>query len=127
MNRAQRRSYAKRINTPQKLESFSAELERQMRREISKEYEKIYTDATLDYFKKLGMLFAYSLDCELESEETIRVTARKCKNMSPKIAEAVKKLTDNVMKQLKYLEDGDFTMEDVEEYLREERGIEWKW
>ena len=42
MNRKQRREYAKKINTPQKLELFSKNMDYRLRKEYEQAYEKKY-------------------------------------------------------------------------------------
>lgn len=42
LNRKQRRDYAKRINTPQKLESFTKHMDTKLRQEYQKYYEEKY-------------------------------------------------------------------------------------
>lgn len=123
MNRAERRRKVREINTPKKIEAYSSELERRLRIE----YEEKCKREIADFIRRYTVLMDYVLDYELEREETIRVAARKSKNMSPKITEAILKIKEGVKKQLKYLEDGDFTIEDIEKYFREERGIDWRW
>lgn len=49
MNRADRRRKAKQMNTPAKLEAFSSELERRLRREYNEELKKRYEKFIEDY------------------------------------------------------------------------------
>ena len=44
MNRSDRRKYAKKINTPQKLEMFSNQMNNQLRKEYQEIYEKRYQE-----------------------------------------------------------------------------------
>ena len=44
LNRKQRRNYAKRINTPQKLEMFSNKMSNQLRKEYEQAYEQRYKE-----------------------------------------------------------------------------------
>lgn len=123
MNRAERRKYAKRINTPKKLENFSDELERRIRYE----YEQKSRKRENDFVKSYSILLTYVLDYELEKAENIRVTARKTKDMTPKISRAVRIVTESILEHLQLLEKGEISIEDIEKYLKEERNIEWKW
>ena len=53
MNRAEKRAYAKRINTPQRLENFSKNMDREIRKEYEKAYEEKYikeVDQTIENF-----------------------------------------------------------------------------
>lgn len=53
MNRAERRRYAKRINTPQRLENFSKNIDREIRKEYEQAYEEKYkkeVDQTIENF-----------------------------------------------------------------------------
>lgn len=123
MNRAERRRKVREMNTPKKIEAYSSELDRRLRMQ----YEEKCKKEIADFIKRYTLLMNYVIDYELEREETIKVVARRSKNMGPKIAEAILKIKEGMMKQLKYLEDGDFTIEDIEKYFREERGIDWRW
>lgn len=61
MNRAERRQYAKRINTPQKMEQFSDELERRIRAEYNRESEK----RILNFIEAYTTFTAYVLNYKL--------------------------------------------------------------
>lgn len=61
MNRAERRKYIKRINTPQKMERFSDELERRIKREYEKDSEK----KILDFIEAYTTFTAYVLNYKL--------------------------------------------------------------
>lgn len=123
MNRQQRRNYIKRLNTPEKLEGYISWKETELRKYYEKEYKK-----KSDYLvKKMTEILLYTVDCELERENVIRVTARKTKDMNKKIADADSVIIKGVMEQLKNIEEGSFTLEDIETYFKEERELEWEW
>ena len=61
INRAERRQYGKRINTPQKMEQFSDELERRIRAEYNRESEK----RILNFIEAYTTFTAYVLNYKL--------------------------------------------------------------
>lgn len=61
MNRKQRRDYAKKINTPQKLEKFSKHLDYNLRKEYQKAYEKKYEEDLLNSIDIFILAIIYTL------------------------------------------------------------------
>lgn len=61
MNRADRRKYAKTINSPQKLDEFGTKLERYLKAE----YEKIYDRKVTRFIETYTVLTAYVLNYKL--------------------------------------------------------------
>lgn len=121
MNRAERRKYIKRINTPQKIENFSKEIDRNLRME----YEKKSDQKIQNFIHAYTVLCAYILDYELENEEHLRIAGRKNKNVSPQIASVIKYFMMSLNKHLDLLEDGTISIEDIEKYFKEEREIDF--
>ena len=61
MNRAERRQYAKRINTPQKLEQFSRRFDNDVRKEYEKIYEEKYEREVEDTIENFLIAITYCL------------------------------------------------------------------
>lgn len=121
MNREQRREYIKKMNTPEKIENFSKELDRRLR----KEYEEKSSERIQEFIKCYTLLFAYVLDYELENEKHLRISARKGKDVSKQIAEVDRHFMQKAREHLDLLEDGTITIEEIEEYFLNERNIDF--
>jgi hypothetical protein len=61
MNRKQRRDYVKKMNTPQKLEIFSAELEKKLRAEYDEKYKKFYQKNLNESIDNFILTIVYTL------------------------------------------------------------------
>lgn len=61
MNRKQRRQYAKKINTPQKLEQFSNRMDYQLRKEYEKAYEQKYQEDLSNSIDLFLLAIVYTL------------------------------------------------------------------
>lgn len=119
MNRNERRKFIKKMNTPEKIETFSRELDRRIR----KEYEEKSSREIQDFIKRYTLLFVYILDYELESEERLKISARKAKNVSKQIAEVDRHFMQKTQEHLDLLNDGTITIEEIEEYFLNERNL----
>lgn len=106
MNRAQRRQQIKKLNTPQKLEQFSAELERRLRMD----YEEKTKHINREFIKSYTILTAYVLNDELGLGPT----------RLPKVLRAIQHHVD-------LLSSDHIKIEELEDWLREEKGIQFTW
>ena len=106
MNRAQRRQKIKQLNTPQKLEQFSAELERRLR----KEYVEQSKNTNREFVKCYTILTAYVLNDELGLGPT----------RLPKVLRSIQHHVD-------LLSSDHIKIDELEDWLRDEKGIEFTW
>jgi hypothetical protein len=106
MNRAQRRQQIKKINTPQKIEQFSAEMERRLRRE----YVEKSDNKVRHFIRCYTILTAYVLNDELGLGPT----------RLPKVLRSIQHHVD-------LLESDHIKIEELEEWLRDEKNIEFTW
>ena len=106
MNRAERRKQIKKINTPQKIEQFSAELERRLR----KEYIEKSNHTNREFIKCYTILTAYVLNDELGLGPT----------RLPKVLKSIQHHVD-------LLSSDHIKIEELEDWLRDEKGIEFTW
>ena len=73
MNRKQRRDYVKKMNTPQKLETFSKQMEYRIRKEYEKAYEEKYQEDlgnAIDLFL-LAIVYTlhYNENCQFDNDK----------------------------------------------------------
>lgn len=106
MNRAERRRKIREINTPQKIEQFSAEMERQLRREyIEKSDNKVR-----NFIRCYTILTAYVLNDEL--------------GLGPK---RLPKVLRSIQHHVDLLDSDHIKIEELEDWLKEEKNIEFIW
>ena len=106
MNRAERRRKIREINTPQKIERFSAEMERQLRREyIEKSDNKVR-----HFIRCYPILTAYVLNDEL--------------GLGPK---RLPKVLRSIQHHVDLLDSDHIKIEELEDWLKEEKNIEFTW
>ena len=106
MNRAERRRKIKQINTPQKIEQFSAELERRLRQE----YIEKASNRNKEFVKCYTILTAYVLNDELGLGPT----------RLPKVLRSIQHHID-------LLSSDHIKIDELEDWLRDEKGIEFTW
>ena len=106
MNRAERRKKIKELNTPQKLEQFSAELERRLRREFEERNKEDFRNFVRFY----TVLTAYVLNDELGLGPT----------RLPRVLRSIQHHVD-------LLDSDHIKIEELEEWLKEEKHIEFTW
>ena len=106
MNRAERRQHIKKLNTPQKLEQFSAEFERRLRREYNDKAKEI----NRNFIRCYTILTAYVLNDELGLGPT----------RLPRVLRSIQHHVD-------LLESDHIKIEELEEWLRDEKNIEFTW
>lgn len=106
MNRAERRQHIKKLNTPQKLEQFSAELERRLRRE----YNEKASNINRNFIKCYTILTAYVLNDELGLGPT----------RLPKVLRSIQHHVD-------LLDSGHIQIDELEDWLRDEKHIKFSW
>lgn len=106
MNRAERRKQIKRLNTPQKLEQFSAELERRLRQEYTEKARNI----NREFVRCYTVLTAYVLNDELGLGPT----------RLPKVLRSIQHHID-------LLDSGHIKIEELEDWLRDEKHIGFTW
>lgn len=106
MNRAQKRQKIKQLNTPQKLEQFSAELERRLRIEYNERNKKDYRNFVRFY----TVLTAYVLNDELGLGPT----------RLPRVLRSIQHHVD-------LLDSDHIKIEELEDWLKEEKHIEFTW
>ena len=106
MNRAQRRQQIKKINTPQKIEQFSAEMERRLRKEYSDKSDR----KIKEFIKCYTILTAYVLNDELGLGPT----------RLPKVLRSIQHHVD-------LLSSDHIKIEELEDWLRVEKNIEFVW
>ena len=106
MNRAERRRKIKQINTPQKIEQFSAELERRLRQE----YVEKARNRNKEFVKCYTILTAYVLNDELGLGPT----------RLPKVLRSIQHHID-------LLSSDHIKIDELEDWLRDEKGIEFTW
>ena len=106
MNRAERRRKVKKMNTPQKLEQFSAEMERRLRME----YAERARCTNREFIKCYTILTAYVLNDELGLGPT----------RLPKVLKSIQHHVD-------LLSSDHIKIEELEDWLREEKHIKFTW
>lgn len=106
MNRAERRKKIKQINTPQKIEQFSAEMERRLRIEYA---EKAKSN-NREFIKCYTILTAYVLNDEL--------------GLGPA---RLPKVLRSIQHHVDLLSSDHIKIEELEDWLREEKKIEFTW
>ena len=106
MNRAQRRQQIKKINTPQKIEQFSAEMERRLRIEYEERVRKEY----YNFVRFYTVLTAYVLNDEL--------------GLGPK---RLPKVLRSIQHHVDLLDSDHIKIEELEDWLKEEKHIEFIW
>lgn len=106
MNREQRRRKIKEINTPQKIERFSSELEKMIRMEyVEKSDKKIK-----EFIRCYTILTAYVLNDEL--------------GLGPK---RLPKVLKSIQHHVDLLGSEHIKIEELEDWLRDEKDIEFVW
>lgn len=106
MNRAERRKKIKQINTPQKIEQFSAEMERRIRREYIEKSDR----RVREFIRCYTILTAYVLNDELGLGPT----------RLPRVLKSIQHHVD-------LLSSDHIKIEELEDWLRDEKGIEFTW
>ena len=106
MNRAERRKKIKQINTPQKIEQFSAEMERRLRQEYTEKARNI----NREFVRCYTILTAYVLNDELGLGPT----------RLPKVLRSIQHHVD-------LLDSDHIKIEELENWLRDEKNIEFVW
>ena len=106
MNRAQRRKQIKKINTPQKIEQFSSELERRLRIEYAERAKNDHRE----FVKFYTILTAYVLNDELGLGPT----------RLPKVLKSIQHHID-------LLDSDHIKIQELEDWLRDEKHIAFTW
>lgn len=106
MNRAERRKKIRQINTPQKIEQFTSEMERRLRME----YMERSDAKNREFVKCYTILTAYVLNDELGLGPT----------RLPKVLRSIQHHID-------LLSSDHIKIEELEDWLRDEKGIEFTW
>ena len=100
LNRKQRRDYAKRINTPQKLESFTKHMDAKLRQEYAKLYEEKYNED----LEKAMDTFVLSIVFTLHFNEQTKFGAKRIMSFMEDLLATVDNFKDESYSPEEYIE-----------------------